>query len=84
MEIRAFRAYRFDSAVVGDAGDCVAPPYDVISDEQQEQLYAKNEHNIVRITRAKSFAGDSDADNQYTRARGYLNAWISSSCLARL
>ena len=81
MEVKAFRAYRFDSAVVGDAGDCIAPPYDVISAEQQELLYQKNEHNIVRITRAKSHAGDSDADNQYTRARGYLNAWISSGVL---
>ncbi|MBN2271530.1 MAG: DUF1015 domain-containing protein [Sedimentisphaerales bacterium] len=81
MEIKAFRAYRFDSAVVGDAGDCIAPPYDVIGAEQQERLYARNEHNIVRITRAKSFAGDNDTDNQYTRARGYLNAWIASGAL---
>lgn len=81
MEVRAFRAYRFDPAVVGDVGDCIAPPYDVISEEQQERLYAQNEHNIVRISRAKSFAGDSDTDNQYTRARGYLNEWISSGAL---
>jgi len=81
MEVRAFRAYRFDSSIVGDVGDCIAPPYDVISAEQQEQLYEKNEHNVVRITRAKSFAGDNDADNQYTRARGYLNDWIASGAL---
>ena len=81
MEIRAFKAYRFDCPAVGDAGDCVAPPYDVISPEQQEQLYAKNGHNIVRITRAKAFAGDSETDNQYTRARDYLNDWIGSGAL---
>ncbi|HLB74727.1 MAG TPA: DUF1015 domain-containing protein [Sedimentisphaerales bacterium] len=81
MEVKPFRAFRFDPAVVGDVGDCIAPPYDVIGAEQQEQLYEKNEHNIVRITRAKSFACDSDADNQYTRARGYLNEWIASGAL---
>jgi uncharacterized protein (DUF1015 family) len=81
MEVRAFRAYRFDSSVVGDVGDCIATPYDVISEEQQELLYEKNEHNVVRISRAKSFACDSDADNQYTRARGYLNDWIASGAL---
>lgn len=81
MEIRAFKAYRFDSSVVGDAGDCVAPPYDVISAEQQEQLYAKNEHNIVRIIRGKTHVSDIDGDNQYTRAGGYLNDWISNGAL---
>jgi len=81
MEIRAFKAYRFDSSVVGDAGDCVAPPYDVIGAEQQEQLYEKNEHNIVRIIRGRTSASDNDGDNQYTRANGYLNDWISSGAL---
>jgi uncharacterized protein (DUF1015 family) len=81
MKVRPFRAYRFDPAVVGNAGDCIAPPYDVIGPEQQELLYEKNEHNIVRIIRAKTFPSDNDADNQYTRARGYLNDWISSGAL---
>ena len=81
MEIKPFKAYRFNSAVVGDAGDCVAPPYDVISAEQQEQLYAKNEHNIVRIIRGKTSASDIDGDNQYTRASGYLRDWIGSGAL---
>ncbi|MHC4741123.1 MAG: DUF1015 family protein, partial [Planctomycetota bacterium] len=66
MEIRPFKAYRFDAAVVGDAGDCIAPPYDVISAEQQEEFYEKNDYNIVRIIRAKTFSSDSDSDNQYT------------------
>jgi len=81
MEIRAFKAYRFDSSVVGDAGDCVAPPYDVISAEQQKSLYEKNEHNIVRIIRGKTSACDSDGENQYTRANGHLNDWIRSGAL---
>jgi len=81
MEILAFRAFRFNPAVVGDAGDCVSPPYDVISEEQQEQLYAKNRHNIVRIIRARSNDSQGDPDNAYTRAAEYLNEWISSGAL---
>jgi len=81
MEIRAFRAFRFDPAVVGDAGDCIAPPYDVISDEQQRELYAKNRHNIVRIIRARSNDSQGDPDNAYTRAAEHLNEWISSGAL---
>ncbi|MBL7154766.1 MAG: DUF1015 domain-containing protein [Phycisphaerae bacterium] len=81
MEIRPFRAFRFDSAVVGDAGRCVAPPYDVISPEQQQSLYEQNEYNIVRIIKAKADPSDNDSDNRYTRAADYLNGWIESGAL---
>ncbi|MBN2138863.1 MAG: DUF1015 domain-containing protein [Sedimentisphaerales bacterium] len=81
MKIRSFRAFRFDSAVVGDSGDCIAPPYDVINADQQESLYEKNDYNIVRIIRAKTSSSDTDADNQYTRARDYLDKWISDGAL---
>ena len=30
MEIKPFKAFRFDSSVVGNVGKCIAPPYDVI------------------------------------------------------
>jgi uncharacterized protein (DUF1015 family) len=81
MEIRPFRALRYDAGVVGDVGSCIAPPYDVISPAEQEQLYEKNEHNIVRIIKGKAAASDSDDDNQYTRAADYLNTWIETGAL---
>ncbi|MHC4805089.1 MAG: DUF1015 family protein, partial [Planctomycetota bacterium] len=47
MEVKPFKAFRFDAGVVGDVGSCIAPPYDVISPAQQEQLYKKSKYNIV-------------------------------------
>ncbi|MHC4117893.1 MAG: DUF1015 domain-containing protein [Planctomycetota bacterium] len=81
MQIKSFRAFRFDAGVAGNAGDCIAPPYDVISNAQQEQLYARSEHNIVRIIRGKTDASDDDSDNQYTRAAEYLRKWIEEGAL---
>ncbi len=81
MEIKPFKAYRFDVSVVGDVGDCISPPYDVISDAQLEQFYQKNEYNIVRIIKGKTAASDNDSDNQYTRAADYLNSWIAEGVL---
>lgn len=81
MQIKPFKAFRFDKAIVGDVGSCIAPPYDVISDAQQEQLYNKSEHNIVRITKGKTNASDNGDNNQYTRAAGYLNNWINQGAL---
>ncbi len=81
MQVRPFRALRFDAGVVGDAGDCIAPPYDVISGAQQEQLYKKSEYNIVRIIKGKTTARDNGDDNQYTRASEYLRKWIEQGVL---
>jgi uncharacterized protein (DUF1015 family) len=81
MEIKAFKAFRFNTTVVGDAGGCIAPPYDIISPDQQQRLYEKNEYNIVRVIKGKTSPSDSDADNQYTRAADFLNSWIEKQAL---
>ncbi|TKJ39480.1 MAG: hypothetical protein CEE38_01735 [Planctomycetes bacterium B3_Pla] len=81
MRVKPFKAFRFDSGVVGDVGSCIAPPYDVISPAQQQQLYEKSKHNIVRIIKGKTTASDNGDNNQYTRAAGYLSDWIERGAL---
>jgi len=81
MEIKAFKAFRFDSSVVGNVGSCISPPYDVISTEQQQKLYEKSEYNIVRIIKGQTTAIDDNNNNQYTRAAGYFNNWIGKGIL---
>ena len=81
MEVKPFKAFRFDPRVVGDVGRCIAPPYDVISDAEREELYRRNEHNIVRITKGKTTPSDNGQHNQYTRAAEYLQKWIAEGAL---
>jgi len=81
MEVKPFKAFRFDAGVVGDVGGCIAPPYDVISAAQQERLYEKNKYNIVRIIKGKTTPSDDDNNNQYTRAANYLNDWMKEGAL---
>ncbi|MDD5458066.1 MAG: DUF1015 domain-containing protein, partial [Phycisphaerae bacterium] len=81
MNIKPFRAYRYDDSKVGEPADCAAPPYDVIDDEQRERLYAKNDYNIVRVIKSKTFDTDTEQDNQYTRAAGFLNDWLKKGVL---
>jgi uncharacterized protein (DUF1015 family) len=81
MQIKAFNAYRYNSEVVGNAGDCIAPPYDVIDAGQQQHLYDKNPHNIVRIIQGKKDQADNESQNVYTRAADYLTQWIKSDAL---
>ena len=81
MQVEAFKAFRFDAGVVGDVGNCIAPPYDVIDDAQREQLYEKSRHNLVRLIKGKTRASDNGQDNQYTRAADYLARWIEEGAL---
>ena len=81
MEIKPFKAFRFNGKVVGDTGNCIAPPYDVINDQQVDALYKKNQYNIVRISKGKTTATDNEGNNQYTRAAEFLNDWIKKGVL---
>jgi uncharacterized protein (DUF1015 family) len=81
MQLKPFRAFRFDPSVAGDAAACIAPPYDVIDDNQQEQLYQKSKYNIVRIIKGRTSPSDNDDNNQYTRAAGHLADWIKQGAL---
>jgi len=81
MHIEPFKAFRFDADVVGDVGNCVAPPYDVINNAHREQLYEKSRHNLVRLIKGKTKASDNGQDNQYTRAADYLARWIEEGAL---
>ena len=81
MEIKPFKAVRFDAKHVGDVSACVSPPYDVINDKQQNQLYEKSDYNIVRIILGKKEASDDEDNNQYTRAAGYLKKWLAEGAL---
>jgi len=61
----------------------VAPPYDVISEEEQHQYYQEDPHNVIRLILGKKKTGDSDWDNVYTRAADYFQRWQSDGSLIR-
>ncbi len=53
--VKPFRAVRY-SEHAGPLEMLVAPPYDVISDEEREELGARNPHNVVHLTLPESEA----------------------------
>ncbi|HUK94422.1 MAG TPA: DUF1015 domain-containing protein [Gaiellaceae bacterium] len=48
-EVKPFRAVRYDERA-GPLEALVAPPYDVISDEERDVFRARNPHNVVHLT----------------------------------
>jgi len=77
MEIKPLRGYRYGGDTARDISTVVAPPYDQISVETQDRLYAMSPHNIVRVTYPK------DAADKYRRARQVLDAWLAEGVWRR-
>jgi uncharacterized protein (DUF1015 family) len=80
-DIRPFRAFRYDLGHVGPLSDVVAPPYDVIGPELQQQLCDRSPYNVVRADFGRAEPGDNEEVNRYTRAAGLLRDWTQSGVL---
>jgi uncharacterized protein (DUF1015 family) len=82
-DVTPLRGIRFDPAVV-DIGDVLAPPYDVISAEEQNALYARDLRNIVRIDFGQVLEDDvAGGSDRYTRAAEHLESWLRLGILRR-
>ncbi|MDH4099315.1 MAG: DUF1015 domain-containing protein [Nitrospirota bacterium] len=82
-EISAFQGLIYNPDKVSDQGAVVAPPYDIIPPAGQEALYNQNPYNVIRLELGKEFPTDSENDNRYTRAAGFLKEWMDSQVLVR-
>ena len=81
--VQPVRAIRYRPEVVGDLAKVVAPPYDVITPRQQQELYQRHPDNVIRLDLAMEFPGDTDTDNRYTRSRDDLRRLLRQGSIAR-
>jgi uncharacterized protein (DUF1015 family) len=80
-DLEPLRAIRYNPAVV-HLGGVLAPPYDVISAEQQQALYGRDLRNIVRVDYGQELPDDVAAvQDRYTRARAHLESWLQLGVL---
>ncbi|MCL4441133.1 MAG: DUF1015 domain-containing protein [Firmicutes bacterium] len=75
-----FKGIRYNPAKV-DVNQVVTPPYDVIDASSQENFYEKSPYNVIRLELGKVFEEDTESNNRYTRAAGYLKEWLESGVL---
>ncbi len=80
-EIRPFRGIRYNLQKIPAVAKVICPPYDIISPELQDALYAREEHNFVRIEFNKESPADTGQNNRYTRAAGFIADWLRQNVL---
>lgn len=76
-----FRGLRYNTEKFKDLNNVTAPPYDIISPAQQQELYNKDEYNIIRLDYGMDFVSDDENNNRYTRSAAYLEKWIEDQQL---
>jgi uncharacterized protein (DUF1015 family) len=80
-DIHPLRGGHYNQSLVNDLSKVICPPYDVISLQLQQELYARSEYNFVRLEFGRELPQDTTGDNRYTRARTTLEQWLSQSIL---
>ena len=76
-EIQPFRAVRYNPDVAGDVSLHVCPPFDVITPDLQQELYARSPYNIVRLELARRGL----AQDPYEKAAETAQDWTDSGVL---
>ncbi|MFC2040573.1 DUF1015 domain-containing protein [Chloroflexota bacterium] len=82
-EIFPFSAVHYSQARFDDLSSLICPPYDIISLQQQQVLYAASEYNFVRLEFTSSAPDDTGADSRYSRARNTLDQWLAGGVLTQ-
>jgi uncharacterized protein (DUF1015 family) len=81
--IAPFKGLTYNFERLDDISTLMAPPYDVISEEEQEEYYQTAPYNVIRLILGKKKTGDSDWDNRYTRSADFYKRWESEEILIR-
>ena len=82
-DVIPFRGIFYNPDKANNLADVVTPPFDVISNAEQEVFYARSSHNVVRLILGKSSAGDTPSHNPHSRAADYLQNWLAERSLVR-
>jgi uncharacterized protein (DUF1015 family) len=82
-EIAPFRGIRYAASRGRELGQLIAPPYDLVSQEQRDELLRRSPQNVIHLTLGEERQGDGPGQNRYTRAAEYFRRWLADDVLRR-
>ncbi len=81
-DFRPFQALRYNPSRA-DIEKVIAPPYDVISPEEQLLLYQRSPYNCIRLILNRIEDSDNGERNRYLRARNFFHEWKAQGILVQ-
>ncbi|MBI5043162.1 MAG: DUF1015 family protein, partial [Nitrospirae bacterium] len=82
-KIAPLKGVLYNKERIRNVGLVAAPPYDVITPEDQNRFYKKHKNNIIRLELGKQFSEDNTSNNCYTRAAKFFEEWLDKSILLK-
>ena len=82
VEVAPFKGILYNTEKNDNVEDVMSPPYDIISEEMQNDLYEKHPYNFVQLILGKQFPNDNEENNRYTRAKKLFDKWQKESILS--
>ena len=81
VKITSFKGITYNKEKITNLDKVMSPPYDIISETMQDQLYQQDPQNFVRLILGKQHSHDSDKENRYTRAQQFFKQWLAEEIL---
>jgi uncharacterized protein (DUF1015 family) len=78
-EVLPLQALHYDLEKAGPLADLLAPPYDVIDEDQRAELVGRSEHNVVELDLPRVPGGG----DPYEHAAALLSKWTEEGVLTR-
>jgi len=79
--IKPFKSIYYNVKKIKDFKKVIAPPYDVISEEEQMKLQNLSPYNFTYIDFGKDKKGDDKSNNKYTRAKKTFSHWLDKGIM---
>ena len=79
--VMPLRGILYNPEKITDSADVTAPPYDVISPDEQAAFYERHPNNVIRLILGRTKATDTARDNPHSRSAAYYRQWVSEGIL---
>jgi len=82
-KIYPFKGILYNKKKIKNLSKVMSPPYDVVSQELQEEYYNLSGFNVIKLILGKEFPGDTQYNNKYVRAAASFEGWLRHSILVQ-
>lgn len=76
-KVKPFKAVIYNKEKIGDLSSVVCPPYDIISNKEQDRLYSLNPYNFIHVLLRKEAPGE----DKYSSAGIVFSEWLKGQIL---
>jgi len=83
LKIGPFRGYYYNTNIIKNLSDVIAPPYDVVNKEEREVLANRSKFNFIKMTLPSNYdPSNSSNEKFYSEAKQRWNNWKKNNIIS--